>query len=250
MKPDVRVFANVGELYLQAAAAVARTIEDAVRAAGRCSIALSGGSTPVPLYTLLATRFRDLVPWARLHVFWADERYVPPGDPRSNQGMARSMLLDRVACPAANIHPMPTLGPDPDRAARDYETVLDDYFGHHRVRFDLALLGLGSDGHTASLFPGSPALDERARLVLAVTAPAEPSVRLTLTPLAFAGSEATFFLVTGSAKARALDAVLTESADPALLPAAAVRAAAAAVVWWVDRDAAAGLPSDLREMRP
>ena len=174
MKPDVRVCADVNELSRRAAEAVVRTINDTARATGRCSLVLSGGNTPRTLYGLLASEFRDQIPWARVHVFWGDERYVSPHDPDSNYRMARETLLDHVPCPAGNVHPMPTHFPSPADAARDYERTLRNYFGNDSSQFDLILLGLGEEGHTASLFPGSPALGEQTRWVVAVDTPADP----------------------------------------------------------------------------
>jgi 6-phosphogluconolactonase len=236
---DVRVYPTIIELSLRAAEAAVETIKHAVQRAGRCSLVLSGGSTPRTLFTLLASQFKDQIPWARVHVFWGDERYVPPDDPRSNYGMARDTLLDHVPCPAANIHPMPTNFPDPDDAARDYEATLRREFAEERPRFDLVLLGIGPEGHTASLFPGAPALHERTRWVLPVTAPAEPPLRLTLTLPALSQSANAYFLVAGADKSRALHHVLTGSADPATCPAAGVRLANGTLIWWVDRAAAA-----------
>jgi hypothetical protein len=153
--------------------------------------------------------------------------------------MAKETLLDHVPCPAANVHPMPTHLPDPDAAARAYEATLRSYFSGAPPAFDVVLLGLGPEGHTASLFPGSPALAEATRWVLAVTAPADPPVRLTLTfPLLNRAANA-YFLVTGSNKARALHHILRGTADPNTFPAAGVRLAAGQSIWWVDRDAAA-----------
>jgi 6-phosphogluconolactonase len=238
VKPDLRVFSDVNELSLRAAEAVARTINDAVRSAGRCSLVLSGGNTPGTLYGLLASQFRAHIPWARVHVFWGDERYVPPGDAQSNYRMAKETLLDHVPCPAANVHPMLTHFPDPDAAARDYDAMLRRYFSGEPPAFDLVLLGLGAEGHTASLFPGSPALAESTRWVLAVTAPADPPSRLTLTFAALNRAANTYFLVTGSNKARALHDILTGTADPNTCPAAGVRLAGGTLIWWVDRDAA------------
>jgi 6-phosphogluconolactonase len=228
--PDVRVFPDADELSRRAAEAVARAIDDAVRGTGRCSVALSGGSTPRILYSRLASRFRDRIPWAQVHVFWGDERYVPHSDARSNYRMARAALLDHVPCPDANVHPMPTHLSDADAAARDYEVTLRRHLGG-TPRFDLTLLGIGTDGHTASLFPGSTALDERT----------EPAVRLTLTWPALTQSARTFVLVTGSDKARALREVLAETADPHARPGAGIRRAQGQVIWWADRDAAAHL---------
>jgi 6-phosphogluconolactonase len=239
MKSDVRVFANVNELSLRAAEAVVRIINESMQANGTCSLALSGGSTPRTLYRLLSSQFRDQIPWTKVHVFWGDERYVPPGDPQSNYRMARETLLDHVASPAGNVHPMPTGVPDPDVAARDYEKTLRNYFSRDWPRFDLVLLGLGEEGHTASLFPGSPALEETRRWVVAVKAPSEPPLRLTLTLPALTEAANIYFLVAGRNKAQALYHVLTGSPDPKSYPASGIRRAGGTVIWRVDRDAAA-----------
>ena len=241
---DVRIAANADEMSINAASAVAGTIRDVVAARGRCSLMLSGGSTPRGLHRVLAARFRDNVPWAQVHVFWSDERYVPANDERSNYGMARDTLLNHVPCPPANIHPMPTTFADPEDAARAHQAELRSYFGDGVPAFDLAILGIGADGHTASLFPGSPALREEARWVLAVTADAEPPVRLTMTLPVLARSARSWFLVEGASKATALARVLTRSAESSLLPAVAVLESAGSVIWWVDHAAASLLTPD------
>jgi 6-phosphogluconolactonase len=239
MKPDVRICADVNELSLRAAETAASAIDDAVRGRGRCSLVLSGGSTPRTLYGLFATEFRDRIPWTHVHVFWGDERYVSPHDPDSNYRMAKESLLDHVPCPAGNIHPMPTGFPSPDAAARDYERTLRSYFGTDPACFDLILLGLGEEGHTASLFPGSPALGERTRWVVAVEAHARPPLRLTLTFPALTRAASIYVLAAGSKKAQALHHVLSEIPDPNTYPAAGLRSAEGTLIWWVDRDAAA-----------
>ena len=239
VKPDLRVFPDVNELSLRAAEVVARTINDAVRSTGRCSLVLSGGSTPRTLYGLLASRFRDTIPWGHVHLFWGDERYVPPDDAHSNYRMAKETLLDHVPCPASNVHPMTTHSSDPDAAAQAYEATLRSYFADAPPAFDLVLLGLGPEGHTASLFPGSSVLAEPTRWVRAVTAPADPPVRLTLTFPLLTRAANIYFLVTGSNKARALHHILTGTADPNTSPAAGIRLAAGTLIWWVDREAAA-----------
>ena len=239
MKPDVRICADVNELSLRAAETAVGTIGDAVRHHGRCSLVLSGGSTPRTLYTLLASEFRDRIPWTHVHVFWGDERYVLPHDPDSNYRMAKEVLLDHVTCPAENIHPMPTYFPSADDAARDYEDTLRGYFGTPSPHFDLILLGLGEEGHTASLFPGSPALGERTRWVVAVNASARPPLRLTLTLPALTAAANIHVLVAGSTKAGALQHVLTGIPDPSTYPAAGLRFTEGTLIWWVDRGAAA-----------
>jgi len=236
---DVRVCAGVADLAHRAAEAAATIIKVAVETTGRCSLVLSGGDTPRDLYLRWASRFADEVPWTGVHVFWGDERFVPIEDRRSNYRMAKEALLDHVPIPAANVHAMPTSLDSPESAATTYEAMLRGHFDGDRPRFDLLLLGLGPEGHTASLFPRSPALDERVRWVLPVTVAAEPPSRLKLTLPALTGSTHTYFLVTGSEKAAALAHVLSEKADVETYPAAGVRTAGNGPVWWVDREAAA-----------
>lgn len=236
--PDLRVFDELDALTLHAAEAAAAIIDECVQRQGGCALALSGGNTPRPLYALLASRFRDRIPWAQVHVFWGDERFVPATDANSNYRMATATLLDHVPCPTQNIHPMPTHAKSPEAAARDYEQTLRDYSGGDWPSLDLNILGLGADGHTASLFPGSPALDEQVGWVAAVQAPADPPSRLTLTLPALVRASHIHVLVTGTAKAQALRDVLSGTADPRIHPAAGLLAASGELIWWVDRDAA------------
>jgi 6-phosphogluconolactonase len=189
-------------------------IADLARAsAGRFAISLSGGSTPRRLYQLLAAPpIRDVLPWPRIHWFWGDERFVPWDHPDSNYGMARTTLLAHAPIPPHNIHGIETTG-DPDEAARAYEQVLKSFYGAERLNparplFDVQLLGLGADGHIASLLPGTGALDERERWVTAVTGGHPPHVRLTLTYPALESSRYTAFLVAGADKREALARVL------------------------------------------
>jgi 6-phosphogluconolactonase len=172
-------------------------------------------------------------------VFWGDERYVSPQDPDSNYRMARETLLDHVPSPAENIHPMPTRFPSSDAAARDYEETLRGYFATDWPSFDLIFLGLGDEGHTASLLPGSPALEEQSRWVVAVKTAADPPQRLTLTMPALIRGANIYFLVAGSSKANALHHVLAGIPDPRAHPAAGVRLTKGTLIWWVDREAAA-----------
>jgi 6-phosphogluconolactonase len=237
-KPDVRVVDDLEALSRRAAESAVAIISDAIQRTGRCSLVLSGGTTPVRFHQMLASTFRDAVAWRHVHVFWSDERYVPHENPQSNYRMAKDTLLDHVPCPAANVHPMPTDFANPDAAARDYETTLERYWAGEDPRLDLVLLGMGLEGHTASLFPGALALQEQQRWVVAATVPAEPPLRLTLTLPALARSAHAHFLVAGSDKTNALRHVLSGSADPTAYPAGGVRATQGPVVWWLDRDAA------------
>jgi 6-phosphogluconolactonase len=237
--PDVRVLDGLPALARAAAEEWRARAGAAVAASGRFAVALSGGSTPRALYALLASAeapFRDALPWDRTHVFFADERAVPPHHPHSNYGMARDALLAHVPLPPGSVHRMRGED-DPALAARAYEEELRALLGP-APRLDLVLLGLGADGHTASLFPGSPLLAERSRLVAAAEAGLEPLVRrVTLTLPVLEGAGRVLFLVAGARKAAALARVLRggEGADPP--PAARVRPAAGAL-WLVDRAAA------------
>lgn len=236
---DVRICSGESDLAFRVAESAAAIIKEAVETTGRCSLVLSGGNTPRTLYSRWASRFSLEIPWAHVHVFLGDERFVPSDDPRSNFRMAREALLDHVPIPTANVHAVPTSLETAELAATAYEATLRRYFTGDHSHFDLVLLGLGAEGHTASLFPRSPALDERTRWVLPVTVPADPPSRVTLTLPAFNGATHTYFLVTGSEKAAALNHVLQPAADVQTYPAAGISAAGDGPVWWVDREAAA-----------
>jgi 6-phosphogluconolactonase len=171
---------------------------------GVFALALSGGGTPRRLYELLAgPPYRDAFPWHRTHLFWGDERFVPRDDKSSNYRMVRDAMLSRAQIPATNIHPVPTEGTTPEAAASDYERELKSFYGAERLDparplFDVTLLGLGPDGHTASLFPGTAVLEERERWVAAVVGP-KPT-RITLTYPALESSRHVAFLVAGKEK--------------------------------------------------
>ena len=208
---------------------------------GRFSIALSGGSTPKRLYELLAAApFRDRFPWARTHLFWGDERFVPPDSPDSNFGMVRTALLEHVSIPPSQIHAMPTAG-TLAQAAADYQTTLSAYYGAEsldmsRPLFDVMLLGLGDNGHTASLFPGAAALEETLAWVAPVTE-GVPQPRLTLTYPAIACSAQVAFMVAGAGKSKVVRRVLDGDLSQ---PAARVHAAGQ-LTWFLDEAAAADL---------
>jgi len=177
------------------------------------AIALSGGSTPRRLYELLAgPPYRGAFPWERVHWFWGDERFVPHDSPESNYRMVRQAMLARVPVPAANVHPVPTEGVTPDEAALSYEQQLKDFYGASslepdRPLFDVTFLGLGPEGHIASLFPGTAILKERTRWVGSVIG-AKPEPRITLTYPALESSREVAFLVTGAAKRAVLEQLL------------------------------------------
>ncbi|HEX3504720.1 MAG TPA: 6-phosphogluconolactonase [Xanthobacteraceae bacterium] len=210
----------------------------ALAAQGPFRVSLSGGSTPKTLYTLLASdEFRSRFPWQAVSWYWGDERFVPYDDPESNFRMTREAMLARAPVPPGNIHPVPTDG-TPEDAALRYERILQDSYGAAtldpaRPLFDLTLLGLGADGHTASLLPGDPVLEERKRWV-AVVAHGRPEVRLTMTYPVIESSRRVAFLVAGREKAPVLRAIRSGATD---MPAARLRPVGE-LIWFVDRAAA------------
>jgi 6-phosphogluconolactonase len=240
MNQNVRVFATLGELSMQAAESTVTAINDTVRAKGRCSLVLSGGSTPRALYMLLADS-HDRIAWTDVHVFWAEEYYLPAGDAGSNYRMAREALLDHVPCPAGNIHPMPTHFASPDVTAQAYEATLRTHFLAAWPSFDVVYLGMGEEEHTASLFPESPGTEAPVRWVVAVETPSDPPRRITLTLQALRRAANIYVLVAGAEKSRALGRALTGPSDLRRWPAAGRRSGAGTLIWWVDLAAAAGL---------
>jgi len=243
---EVKILADAQALAAYAAERLIQLAAAAIRSSGRFCVALSGGSTPRQMYTLLAqAERREQIDWSRLHIFWGDERCVPPDHPDSNYRMARQALLNQLPIPIRNIHRMPG-ELEPEVAARRYEAELRAAFpGQSLPRFDLALLGLGDDGHTASLFPGSLALAETERWTVAVphTAPPPPLVsRLSLTLPALNAAANLFFLVSGAGKAAILGRVLQPIHACQPLPAQLVRPANGCLTWLVDEAAAIAAP--------
>jgi 6-phosphogluconolactonase len=231
MSPERLVIEERPALVQAAAEWIAAAVDDAIRERGRCALALSGGATPRPVYARLALPpLAAGITWESVEIFFGDERAVAPTDPASNYGMARAALLDRVSVLPAQVHRMEADRADREAAARDYERVLPE-------RLDVLLLGMGPDGHTASLFPRSPGLHERRRRVVPATGPTPPRQRLTITPPVIAAARRVAVLVAGAEKAGVLTRVLRGPARPRDLPAQL----ALGGVWFVDRDAAAQL---------
>lgn len=224
----------------RAAHILASACEEAVAERGLFRMAISGGHTPVPLFQLLTKHdWADRLPWDKISIFWVDERCVGPDNPESNYGVARRELLSKV--PATHFYRMRG-DESPEKAAADYEELLreDFYLGPKELpRFDMMLLGMGADGHTASLFTGSPALEEKKRLVTEVYVPEKQQDRITLTLPVINNSRCCMFLVTGAEKRAALGAVLNLLSEP-IWPAQKVRPAAGDLVWIVDKAAASG----------
>ena len=230
------IYADEPALVAGAADLIAAHAEDAIADRGRFAIALSGGNTPKPVYERLAGAKLD---WARVHVFFGDERCVPPGDPRSNYHMARAALLDRIAIPAANVHRMRGEEPPPAAAER-YAEELRAALGADG-RLDFVLLGLGDNGHTASLFPGLAAITETQRSVVAAYVEVVGMWRLTLTPPPINAARRVAFLAAGEGKADILHRVLQGPLEPIVLPAQIIRPTERPALWLIDAAAASKL---------
>jgi 6-phosphogluconolactonase len=213
---------------------VLKKILTAIKERDICTIALSGGSTPKPLYEAIATQ--DL-PWDKIHVFWGDERYVPPNHADSNEGMARSAWLNKVPIPETNIHPMPTQEAEPALAAQKHEIQIQEFFkigAGTFPAFDIILLGMGDDGHTASLFPHTPALNVDDRLITVGSKDGQP--RLTFTVPLINHARCVFFIVAGASKQPALAQIFADKGDAATYPSRLIQPTGE-LCWLLDQSA-------------
>ncbi|HSO27974.1 MAG TPA: 6-phosphogluconolactonase [Anaerolineales bacterium] len=237
----IKVFEQTEQLIQAAADLFVECARQAIDKNGRFAVALAGGSTPEPVYQRLAmSELRDQIQWEKVHIFWSDERVVPPDDGRNNARMVRLALLDHVNIPSQNVHPIPT-GINPLLSASNYERTLNSFFAGKPPRLDLALLGLGADGHTASLFPHTPALEAETRWVADVYTPGQEFHRITLTAVLLNQAAKVVFLVQGAGKASVLQAVLEGPKHYASLPAQLIHPVDGEVLWYIDSAAASQL---------
>ena len=249
MKTDafrLKIVNDLAEICHTAAVEIERMADRTATGANPFTIALSGGSTPRGLHALLAgdPTVRDRLPWPHLHFFWGDERHVPPDHPQSNYRMAYDTLLSLAPVPAENIHRVPAEEPDAALAAEKYEQELRTFFelkAGQLPRIDCILLGMGPDGHTASLFPGTEALHETKRLVAANWVEKFKTYRITLTVPVLNHADLVIFLVSGAEKAEALKEVLQGDYRPDRFPAQLIRPDNGKLLWIVDRAAAGSL---------
>lgn len=235
MEKILEVLSNRETLTQRALEVVCAKIEAAIESHQFCTLVLAGGSTPKSLYVALATQ--DL-PWEKIHIFWGDERYVPPDHPDSNERMARLAWLDHVPIPPAQIHPMPTLSQNPAKDAAEYEVELQRFFGQSGggfPSFDIILLGIGDDAHTASLFPQTAALTVEDRWVTVGEKDGQP--RITLTVPLINHARCVLFLVAGDSKQPALTHIFSPEEDPQTYPARLIQPQGE--LWWL-LDVAAG----------
>jgi 6-phosphogluconolactonase len=221
--------------------------QQAIERNGRFVIALSGGSTPERLFKLLAKPpYLNQIPWDKTFVFWGDERFVPSDDQRNNSNRAKSLLLNHVPIPAINIHPIP-VDLKPEESAKEYEKTIKKLFDKESPCFDLIFLGLGEDGHTASLFPGTDVVFENKKLVKEVYVEEQSMYRITMTPALINQAHNIVFLVEGEKKAKILKTILTEPRQTNKFPAQIIQPEKGNLYWFLDKKAAALLPDNLKK---
>jgi len=242
--PEIRIAKDTLEQSFIAAEEFAERALESVERSGSFRVVLAGGTTPRLLYTLLSDPtepFAGRIPWGSCHFFWGDERHVPPEDPESNYRMAKETLLSRVPVPTGNVHRVQAENPDASGAASDYDAKVREFFhlqGGERPGFDLILLGLGTDGHTASLFPGTSIIREKRRLVSAEWIKKLHSHRISMTPPALNHAARVIFLACGSGKAEVVRDVISGTFQPDILPAQVVQPENGTLLWLLDKSAA------------
>lgn len=239
----LEVFQTADAVNIAAAEFIIATASRAIIARGRFILSLSGGQTPGNLYKLLAEpAYNERMPWKDTFIFWGDERCVPLNDERNNAHQAKVLLLDKIGIPLSNVHRVP-VDLSPAEAALQYEKEISVFFGEEPIRFDLILLGLGENGHTASLFPGSEVVFENTRQIRNVYVAEQNMFRITMTPLLINKARNIIFLVEGENKAEILKTVLSGSQQPDKFPAQVINAENGNLYWFVDKKAAALLPA-------
>lgn len=234
----IKIFSSVQEINQDAASRFVRAAHDAITTKGSFTVALTGGSSPQGLYKLLSEQdYQQQVDWSKVIVFWGDERWVPLDNDLSNAKMSFETLLHHVPIPAENVHPMYQEGVAPEAFAHAYETLLNEKLGADGV-FDLILLGMGNDGHTASLFPGTSVLDEQDKWVSAYYLEAQEMYRVTLTAPILNRARQVLVIAFGQGKAEALKQVLEGEFNPARYPAQLLQHRGEGLVYLVDKEAA------------
>ncbi len=238
---ELNIYKDADELSKEAAWWIADYITMVLKKQDRFTLVLSGGSTPQKLNTILAASpYKEKIEWNKIHVFWGDERYVPFEDDRNNAKMAFETLLNHVPIPANQVHIIQTNMPA-EQSAVEYEKILQEYFGKSAKTFDLVLLGMGDDGHTLSLFPGTEKVYEEHQWVIAYFLKTQEMYRITLTASIVNRAAAIVFLVTGEGKAHALKEVIEGDYKPDLYPSQVIKPSYGEVNWFVDEAAASKL---------
>ena len=244
---QLEIFQSADAINKAAAEFIIDIAEKSIAARGRFTISLSGGQTPGNLYQLLAEpAYRERLPWKNTFIFWGDERFVPADSMQNNAYMAKTLLLDQLDIPSININPI-SVDLDPSKAAEKYENTIKKLFRNDPPRFDLILLGLGENGHTASLFPGINVVFEKKRLVKEVYLTEQNMYRITMTPNLINQAYNIIFLVEGENKAEILMTILTSPQQPDKFPAQIINAEDGNLYWFVDINAAALLPAYIEQ---
>ncbi len=241
MMPRIHVYETIAEMSRDVAGELARHINLILKQSDFFSLVLTGGNTPRNLYGHLAESYRDKIPWEKVRLYWSDERFVPHDSSENNFRMAKETMLDHLPIPTENIFPMPTDHDTPARAAEAYEKLLQSQFNTPWPRFDMIILGLGNDGHIASLFSNTKALHERERWVVEGEAPSEPRQRISLTMPVIESARMVFFLVSGANKAEPFRRAAQRIINIDDCPACAIRLHDGELEWWVDKEAAGAL---------
>jgi 6-phosphogluconolactonase len=241
---EVIVCRSQEEIFTKAADLFVKLVDESITSHGRFSVALSGGSTPKGMFSLLASdAYRNRVDWSKVHLFWGDERSVPPDDNQSNYRMANEAMISKVPVPAENVYRMRAEEQDINAAAADYAAKLKAYFhlgAGEWPRFDLILLGMGDDGHTASLFPGTKALGEKSELVVVNWVEKFNTNRMTLTAPAINNGRNVVFMAAGESKRGPLKEVLAGARNPELYPSQLIHPTEGKLIWLVDEAATGG----------
>ena len=243
-QPNIVICNDRDALNRKTAQLLVQMTNQAIASSRRATLALSGGSTPKALYELLAApEWRDRMEWDKLHLFLGDERYVPPDHPDSNFGMANKAMISKVPIPPQNVHRVLTELPSAEEAASNYERVLREAFATNKTpQFDIMLLGLGENGHTASLFPHTTVLKDNAHIFASVWVEEVNAYRLTLTAPVINFSKNIIFMISGASKAHVLKEILYGPYEPERLPAQLIKPVSGSLLWVVDQAAAAELP--------
>ena len=240
-KNNIKIFKTVEALNETVANLIVETAEESVKTNGRFILSLSGGNTPKSLYTLLSVYpYRDLIPWNKTFVFWVDERCVPMNYESNNAHMASEYLFKKIEIPAANIFPV-KVNLTPSGAAENYEQMLKDFFGKNQPVFDIILLGLGENGHTASLFPNTSVLFEKSHWVKEVFVEELQMYRITMTVPIINKARNIFILITGKEKSGILRTVFTVPDKPQKYPVQLIKPENGEIIWFADNKAASKL---------
>jgi 6-phosphogluconolactonase len=238
LHPNIEVYQCAEELEQRAAEKIILLINKAISERGVCSIALSGGETPRPVYRIMGSSpIKERIDWSRVHLFFTDERLVPPTDPQSNFGMINREFISHINISSRNIHRIAG-EKKPELAAADYERELCEYFSNQNIRFDIVLLGLGEDGHTASIFPGTKVVQEEEALVAAVYIQSLSIWRVTLTYRSINSAREILFLVSGKKKRFIVQHILKTPAMREEYPAMLIQPVDGNILWMLDKDAA------------